>query len=46
MSAKEKKKILEAFKGFSKDVQMALIAGKALAELEKRDQGNGKEQGK
>ena len=35
MSEKEKATVLETFKNLPKDVQMAVIAGKALAELEK-----------
>lgn len=34
MSEKEKTAVLETFKNLPKDVQMAVIAGKTLAELE------------
>lgn len=37
MSEKEKVTVLEAFKRLPKNVQMAVIAGKTLAELEKQD---------
>lgn len=42
MPIKTKKDVLEAFKALPKDVQMALIAGKALAEaVEQADKVEG-----
>lgn len=42
MSEKEKTAVLEMFKALPKDVQMALIAGKALAEaVEQADKVEG-----
>ena len=35
MSEKEKQSVLETFKNLPRDVQMAMIAGKALAETER-----------
>lgn len=37
MSTKEKQSVLETFKNLPKDVQMAMIAGKALAETERTE---------